>query len=38
MSANQGVTAKMVGARVRRLEDPRVLLGNSTYVDDLGPA
>jgi aerobic carbon-monoxide dehydrogenase large subunit len=28
-------TGKMVGARVRRVEDPRVLLGKSRYVDDI---
>ena len=25
----------MIGARVRRLEDPRVLLGRTRYVDDV---
>ena len=28
-------TGKMVGAEVRRVEDPRVLLGKSRYVDDV---
>ncbi len=28
-------TGKMVGAQVRRVEDPRVLLGKSRYVDDI---
>jgi carbon-monoxide dehydrogenase large subunit len=28
-------TGKMVGAQVRRVEDPRVLLGKSRYVDDV---
>ncbi len=28
-------TGKAVGARVRRVEDPRVLLGKSQYVDDI---
>ena len=35
MASSQGGTGKMVGARVRRVEDPRVLLGTSQYVDDL---
>jgi aerobic carbon-monoxide dehydrogenase large subunit len=30
-----GSTAKLLGARVRRLEDPRVLLGKTRYVDDV---
>ena len=30
-----GTTAKLLGARVRRLEDPRVLLGETQYVDDV---
>ena len=30
-----GGTGKMVGAEVRRVEDPRVLLGQTQYVDDL---
>ena len=29
------LSGKMVGAQVRRVEDPRVLLGKSQYVDDL---
>jgi carbon-monoxide dehydrogenase large subunit len=29
------VMSKMVGARVRRKEDPRLITGSSTYVDDL---
>ena len=28
-------TGKLVGAQVRRVEDPRVLLGKSCYVDDV---
>ena len=28
-------TGKAVGTRVRRVEDPRVLLGQSQYVDDI---
>ena len=35
MESTQGGTGKMVGARVRRIEDPRVLLGKTQYVDDL---
>lgn len=35
MASSQGGTGKMVGAQVRRVEDPRVLLGKSQYVDDL---
>ncbi len=35
MASSQGGTGKMVGAQVRRVEDPRVLLGTSQYVDDL---
>ena len=35
MAATQGQTGKMVGAQVRRVEDPRVLLGKTQYVDDL---
>ncbi len=30
-----GTTAKFLGARVRRVEDPRVLLGRATFVDDV---
>jgi len=30
-----GKTGKMMGARVRRVEDPRVLLGKSRYVGDI---
>src|ERR1700728_3352920 len=30
-----GTTAKFIGASVRRLEDPRVLLGQTRYVDDV---
>ena len=33
----EGGTGKMVGAEVRRVEDPRVLLGQTEYVDDLAP-
>ena len=29
------VMSKMVGARVRRKEDPRLITGTSTYVDDV---
>jgi len=29
------VMSKMVGARVRRKEDPRLITGSSTYVDDV---
>ena len=29
------VMSKMVGARVRRKEDPRLITGTSTYVDDI---
>ncbi len=28
-------TGKMVGAEVKRVEDPRLLLGKSQYVDDI---
>jgi aerobic carbon-monoxide dehydrogenase large subunit len=35
MSTTIGSTGKMIGARVRRVEDPRVLLGKGRYVDDL---
>ncbi len=31
------VYAKMMGARVRRKEDPRLITGRSTYVDDVRP-
>ncbi len=30
-----GTTAKFVGARVRRVEDPRLLTGRATFVDDV---
>ncbi len=30
-----GTTAKLLGARVRRLEDPRLLRGRAQYVDDV---
>ena len=30
-----GTTGKFIGARVRRVEDPRVLLGRATFVDDV---
>jgi aerobic carbon-monoxide dehydrogenase large subunit len=33
--SSPGTTAKLLGARVRRLEDPRVLLGRARYVDDV---
>lgn len=32
------VHSRQVGARVRRKEDPRLITGSSTYVDDLHPA
>ena len=35
MANSVGGTGKMIGAQVRRIEDPRVLLGNTQYVDDL---
>jgi carbon-monoxide dehydrogenase large subunit len=35
MATNLAGTGKMVGAQVRRVEDPRVLLGKSRYVDDI---
>jgi aerobic carbon-monoxide dehydrogenase large subunit len=35
MSSTLVGTGKMVGAEVRRVEDPRVLLGKSCYVDDV---
>ncbi len=35
MANSVGGTGKMVGAEVRRVEDPRVLLGKTQYVDDL---
>ena len=35
MASSVGGTGKMVGAEVRRVEDPRVLLGKTQYVDDL---
>ncbi len=33
--SGEGSTAKLLGARVRRVEDPRVLLGRTRYVDDV---
>ena len=33
--AEAGKTGKMLGARVRRVEDPRLLLGKGRYVDDI---
>ena len=30
-----GTTAKLLGASVRRVEDPRILLGDTRYVDDV---
>jgi aerobic carbon-monoxide dehydrogenase large subunit len=33
--SSPGTTAKLLGARVRRLEDPRVLLGRTRFVDDV---
>jgi aerobic carbon-monoxide dehydrogenase large subunit len=35
MATSLASTGKMVGAQVRRVEDPRVLLGKSRYVDDV---
>jgi carbon-monoxide dehydrogenase large subunit len=35
MATNLVGTGKLVGAQVRRVEDPRVLLGKSRYVDDI---
>ena len=35
MATTQPGTGKMVGAQVRRVEDPRVLLGKSRYVNDI---
>ena len=35
MSTSTVGTGKMVGAQVKRVEDPRVLLGQSQYVDDV---
>jgi aerobic carbon-monoxide dehydrogenase large subunit len=35
MKSTPGTTAKFIGASVRRLEDPRVLLGQTRYVDDV---
>ncbi len=35
MATSLAGTGKMVGAEVRRVEDPRVLLGKSRYVDDI---
>ena len=35
MANGVGGTGKMVGAEVRRVEDSRVLLGQTQYVDDL---
>ena len=29
---------RLVGVKVKRVEDPRLLTGNGTYVDDLHPA
>jgi carbon-monoxide dehydrogenase large subunit len=33
--ATQELSPKLVGARVRRVEDPRFLLGRAEYVDDM---
>jgi carbon-monoxide dehydrogenase large subunit len=38
MSDHAPVTPKLVGARVPRLEDPRLLTGQGSYVDDHRPA
>jgi carbon-monoxide dehydrogenase large subunit len=35
MATSLAGTGKMVGAEVRRVEDPRVLLGKTRYVDDI---
>ena len=35
MATTQDGTGKMVGAQVKRVEDPRVLLGQGEYVDDI---
>src|SRR5690606_28409876 len=35
VEATAMVLSKMVGARVRRKEDPRLITGSSTYVDDI---
>lgn len=35
MATTLAGTGKLVGAQVRRVEDPRVLLGKSRYVDDI---
>ena len=35
MATSTGGTGKMVGAQVRRVEDPRMLLGKTRYVDDI---
>jgi carbon-monoxide dehydrogenase large subunit len=35
MATTTGGTGKMIGAQVRRVEDPRVLLGKTRYVDDM---
>ena len=35
MATSLAGTGKMVGAEVKRVEDPRMLLGKSQYVDDI---
>ena len=35
MSAPEAVAARYVGTRVRRVEDPRLLTGHGTFVDDV---
>ncbi len=35
MKPPPGATAKLLGARVHRVEDPRVLLGHARFVDDI---
>src|SRR5581483_12142349 len=35
MMDRPGTTAKFMGARVRRVEDPRILTGSATFVDDV---
>jgi carbon-monoxide dehydrogenase large subunit len=37
MSSAPTLSPKLVGARVQRLEDPRLLTGHGRYVDDLQP-
>ena len=37
-SADPGLRPKNIGARVKRLEDPRLLAGKGSFVDDKSPA